>query len=652
MSGSVRFYAAVVLAVGLATAGARALAAEPGETAPPFELSLLSGAGSVRSSELVSQHREVFLVFWHTGCPRCVEALLGCERFYRTYGGEDIAVLGINADEGDLLAAQGVIELNGITFPQTRDAGGAVSASYRIPRETLAIFLVDGGRNGRIRAVRFDPPGDVGAAMEEMLSSPKPAPAGAGGTPRDARAAETGADFSYRGLERIRLLAIDARGPAAAGIYGEPVNPGGSVRYRVEVEASKRLAAHLRAGALLRISNEGAKVLESGPEYLGSEWGSAFAEIEAARLRVRLGYYSLHMTPLTLMRWDWDDSPRIGGDTGCGCGGVAAGTLLVESLEELGPDLTVEGALVTCGGANLEARLFYAVPRRALETSYVAYRSGAADRARYSLELYGLEARWQRLDRRTGLFWRAGLHAVGSFENRRSVDFAALGYAASSPWLETWTASVTSEIPLVQYARLRGELIAWNRTDERGVVTTDGTVDLSSTGGGGFGGIAIERSQRLGLMIDYVRLAPDFFTPFSALSYESNTEGLRVSARAPLLRDIAALSLFYKRLRDAELVAPGAERKQMSLAGASLDVDMGGAFGAGLGWLEEKSLRDGIVSPLDTHRRAVVASLHYNLGTAGVIRLQYERIRSEDAASDPATDSGADMYSLYSSIYF
>ena len=652
MSGSVRLYAGFALALWLAISGARVLAAGSGETAPPFELSRLDGAGNVRSSELLSKHREVFLVFWHTGCPRCVEVLLGCERFYRTYGGEDIAVLGINADEGDLLAAQGVIESNGITFAQARDAGGAVSASYRVARETLAIFLVDGGGDGRIRAARFDPAGDAGAAMEEMLSVPSAAPAGAGGTSGDARAAEAGADFSYRGLERIRLLAIDTRGADAAGIYGEPVSAGSSVRYRVEVEASKRLAAHLRAGALLRISNEGANVLESGPEYLGSEWGSAFVEVEAARLRVRLGYYSLHMTPLTLMRWDWDDSPRIGGDTGCGCGGVAAGTLLVESLEELGPDLTVEGALVTYGGPNLEARLFYAMPRRALETSYVAYRSGAADRASYSLELYGFEARWQRLDRRTGLFWKAGLHAVGSFENRRSVDFAALGYAAASPWLETWTASVTSEIPLVRYARLRGELIAWNKTDERGVVTEDGTVDLSATGGGGFGGIAIEKSQRLGLMIDYVRLAPDFFTPFSALSYESNTEGLRVSARAPVVRDFASLSLFYKRLRDAEVVAPGAERKQISLAGASLDLNIVGAFGAGLGWLDEKSSRDGIVSPLDTHRRAAVASLHYNLGAAGVIRLQYERIRSEDATSDPAADSGADMYSLYSSVYF
>jgi peroxiredoxin len=636
----------------MAIPGPRALAAQPGEKAPAFELTLLDGGGSVSSSELLSKHREVFLVFWHTGCPRCVEALLGCERFYRTYGGEDIAVLGINADEGDPLAAQGVIESNGITFPQTRDAGAAVSASYRVPRETIAIFLLDGDGDGRIRAARFDPPGDVGAVMEGMLSSPMAAPAGAGGTTRDARAAESGADVSYRGLQRIRLLAIDARGPNAAGIYGEPVNPGSSVRYRVEVEASKRLAAHLRAGALVRISNEGDKVLESGPEYLGSEWGSAFVGVEAARLRVRLGYYSLHMTPLTLMRWDWDDSPRIGGDTGCGCGGVAAGTLLVESLEELGPDLTVEGALVTWGGPNLDARLFYAMPRRALETSYVAYRSGAADRARYSLELYGLEARWQRLDRRTGLFWKAGLHAVGSFENRRSVDFAALGYPASTPWLETWTASVTSEIPLVRYASLRGELIAWNRVDERGVVTTDGMVDLSSTGGGGVGGIVIERSERLGLMIDYVHLAPDFFTPFSALSYESNTEGLRVSARAPLVRDVAALSLFYKRLRDVEVVATGAERKQISLAGASLDVDVGGAFGAGIGWLEEKSWRDGFVSPLDAHRGAAAANLHYNLGTAGVIRFQYERIRSEDAASGPGADSGADMYSLYSSVNF
>ena len=649
MNGMVRLGALIAFA-GCLSPGSRALAIDAGEAAPPFELRLMDGAGSVRSDEFFPAHDYTFIVFWRSSCPHCVEALLACERFYREYGGEDIAVLGINADEHSLLAAQGVIQSNGITFPQAEDAGGAVSGSYGVPYETFTVCLVGG--DGTVIDVRYDPQGDLRAAMEEMLSSPARSSVRGGSAARETNAPGEGPGISYRGLQRIRYLSIDSRGSGAAGLYGEPVSSGGGVQYRLEVEAAKRLTGNLRAGALLRITNEGRNVLDSGPEYLGSEWGSAFTEIDAGRFRFRFGYFDLSMTPLTLMRWDWDDNPRVGGDTGCGCGGAAAGALLVESLEELGPDLVFEGALATYVGANLEARLFYAIPRRAVETSSTAYRYGGMERARYSQEIAGLEGRWQRLDERTGSFWKAGVHAITSFENKRSVDFPGLGYLSVDPWVSTWTVSVTGEAPLVRYAILRGELIGWNRTDERGVLTEDGPLDVSREGGGGIGGIAIEKSQRLGLLFDYVRLDSDFYAPFAALSYESNAEGMRASGRAPLLDDRVSVSLFYKRLREADLPGGGFERKQSWLAGASLDLDLMGNFGAGLGWLEEKSWRDGSVSPFDARRGAIVVNIRRDFGKAGVIRIQYERITGTSSAPDAETESRTDMYSLYSSLYF
>jgi peroxiredoxin len=662
MNIRIRLGVAVALAANV-FGGLSALAVQPGRIAPPFVLPHMDGAGIVRSDELFSGHEYTFLVFWRSSCPRCVESLLGCERFYGIYGGEDIAVLGINADDRDRLAARGVIESNGITFPQTRDAGGTVSAGYGIPFETFTLCLI--GKGGAVLAVRFDPEGDAGAAMEEMLrqgESPAaagqeapgaPGESGAPDAPGSSGSPEEGGAFSCHGFQRIRLLAVDTGANAeAAGLYGEPVRAGRSVRYRLEVEASKRLTRHLRAGGLLRISNEGPKVLQSGPEYFGSEWGSAFAEIEAARFRLRVGYYSIAMTPLTFMRWDWDDNPRVGGDAGCGCGGPAAGALLVEGLEELGPDLTVEGALASYVFSGVEALAFYAIPRRALETSYSAFRYAGADRARYSREIAAFETRWQRFDRRTGLFWKAGLHAIMSCEDKRSVDFLGLDYLSADTWMDTWTVSATAEAPLIRHARLRGEIVALNRTYTRGILTAEGPATALHRGGGGLGGIAIEKSPRLGLAIDYVRLAPDFYAPYAALSYESNAEGVRASGRAPLFRDRASLSLFYKRLREADLPEGGPERKQSRLAGASLDLDLGGGFGAGFGWLEKKSWRDGSVSPLDALRRGIVASFRRDFGRAGVLRLQYERMRNEETAGDIATESGADLYSLYSSIEF
>ncbi|MCX5753205.1 MAG: redoxin domain-containing protein, partial [Candidatus Krumholzibacteria bacterium] len=545
---NVRLHLGAAIAA-ITLAASSALAIDPGRTAPPFELPLMDGAGSATSGELFSKHEYTFIVFWRSGCPHCAEALRGCERFYRTYGGEDVAVLGINADDRDRLAARGVIESNGVTFPQAYDTGGMVTGSYGIPFETFTLYLV--GKGGAVLAVRFDPEGDCGAAMEEMLrrgESPvaagetapgaidAPGAPGSFGAPDVPEAPgsfgspmETGA-FSYRGIQRIRILGIDTGArDDARGLYGETVRAARGVQYRLEVEASRRLTRHLRAGGLLRISNEGTKVLESGPEYFGSEWGSAFAEVEAARFRLRVGYYSFSMTPLTFMRWDWDDNPRVGGDAGCGCGGPAAGALLVESLEELGPDIIVEGALAAYDLAGVEALAFYAIPRRALETSYTAFVFGGAERAHYSQEIAGFETRWQRLDNRTGLFWKAGLHAIVSFENKRSVDFPTLGYLSPPTWTDTRTVSATAEAPLIHYARLRGEIVAFNRTIEHGILSDKGTRDVSREGGGGLGGIVIERSPRLGLAVEYVRLVHDFYAPFSALSYESNAKGVRAS---------------------------------------------------------------------------------------------------------------------------
>lgn len=649
MNAIARLGAVIVIAACLLS-GSRAQAIDPGQPAPSFELPLMDGSGSVRSDELFPAHDYTFIVFWWSSCPHCVEALLACERFHRQYGGEDVAILGINADESSLLSAQGVIEANGIAFPQAHDEGGMVSAAYGVSEETFTVYLVSG--DGALLDAQIDPQGDVGTAMEEMLSAP--AGSYARGEPEtsnpDAEPAIHG--ISFRGLQRIRYLYIDSRGSGAAGLYGEPVSPGGSLQYRIQVEASKRLTERLRAGGLLRISNEGRAVLESGPEYLGSEWGSAFAEIDAGGFHARLGYFCLFMTPLTLMRWDWDDNPRVGGDTGCGCGAAAAGVLNVESLEELGPDLMFEGALVTYGRADFEARLFYAIPRRAVETSYTAYRYGGAERARYSQEIAGFEGTWQHLDRRTGSFWKAGAHAITTFENKRSVDFAGLGYLSTDPWIGTWTVSVTGEAPLIKYVRLRGELIAWNRTDERGILTEDRFVNASREGGGGIGGVAIEKSQRLGLLLDYLRLASDFYAPFAALSYEPNAEGFRASARTPLYRDLASLSLFHKRLREIDVPEAGMERKEISLSGASLDVDFGGSLGVGLGWLGKKSQRNGTISPSDERRTGLTASIRREFGSSGVIRLQYERVSSESVGSGIATDSESDMYSLYSSLRF
>ena len=143
MNATVRLGAVIALA-GCLFAGQPALAVDPGDSAPPFDLRLMDGSGRVRSDDLFAAHTYTFLVFWRSSCSHCVEALLACERFYGHYGGEDVTAVGINADEGSLLPARGVIESSGITFPQAHDDGGAVSASYGVVGEIFTVFLVGG----------------------------------------------------------------------------------------------------------------------------------------------------------------------------------------------------------------------------------------------------------------------------------------------------------------------------------------------------------------------------------------------------------------------------------------------------------------------------------------------------------------------------
>lgn len=614
-------------------------AVEPGDSAPRFELPRFGG-GYTASAELFERNELTFLVFWESACSHCVESLEQCEAFYREFGGTDIAVVGVNTDTGDLLRVRRVLETGSITFPQLHDRGAVVAGLYGVPLETFAICLVDG--RGVVVGENIDPPGEMRAIMEAMLRTPVAAPASV--------SVEGSPDLTFRGDERIRFLGIDTKGDAPVGPYGEEVRTGNHVQYRFMLEVSRRLNRRMTVGTLLRISNEGTDVLAAGPDYFGSEWGSAFALLSSEKVSLRVGYYTMHMTPLTLMRWDWDDNPRIGGDTGCGCV-PASGVLLVESLERLGPDLTFEGAQAAFGAGNLEMRVFYAMSRRASETSYSEYRV-SGEMADYSLELFGAEANLQRRDRRTGRFWKAGFHFVESWENSRSVDFEELGYGIPQPWQGSSTLSLSWEIPVLALAALRGEWLLLNRIDYHMYGIDGERDDLRSDGGGGIAGIVIERERSFRLLCDYVRTEPAFYSPFAALSYEANREGIRTSLTAYLAGEAAALSVFYRRAREIKPPDGGMEREQVSLLGASFDLDLQSGIGGSIGYLDRGSRRTGEIEDFDASRRAAVATLRYLFVRQASIELRYERIETKSDVTGNTLESEANLYSLSVSAQF
>lgn len=622
-------------------------AAEVDRTAPAFDLPLVSGTGFVRSEEVFPAHAYTVLVFWDSDCPHCVQSIRQCQEFYSAQAGNDIELVGIHVDVGEPIDAMRVIDDQGITFPQLWDVGGETRHQYGLTGATFALVLVD--REGFSRDTRPDPEGDAQVVLANMLSLAQSAaaeetPSGTGDTPPLPREEGLGG-LAFSGDERLRFLGIDSQGPAS-GLYGEPVQPGNDVLFRLELEMSKRLSHRVRVGGLLRISNEGEEVLESGPEYFALEWGSVFAELAVSRLRLRLGYYDIAMTPLTLMRWDWNDNPRIGGSAGCGCG-ATAGTLLAKSLEELGPDLIFEGASGSYTRGEFDVRLFYAIPRRARETTYREYRATGEDRAQFSLEISGLQAAWRRSDARTGSFWKGGLRMVAAWENRRSVDFASLGYPATDPRYTSAIATVDWSLPVVRSVDVVGEWIVWNEARQYGLGALGVGEPFITHGGGGIAGVVTEPLKGWELRCDYVRLDGEFFSPFAALSYQPDREGVRASTTWRLRGDALAASLFYKRAREIDAPEPNVEREKDSVFGASIDIDSPRGWGGTIGWLDSGTWRSGREQGFGEVRRALVAGLHWRPHRTSLLEAQYQRIDEESDHGFGEEQAATNLYSVY-----
>lgn len=647
----------IVLVCG--SAGIAGAPLSPGDPAPFFDLEIVNGGGYLSANDLLSSCRYTYLLFWDSSCPHCVEVLQGCEEFYKRHFGGDITVAGIHGDTSDLLHVRTLLDANEITFFQLLDAGGGVMQAYGVSPATPAIFLLS--NDGVVIDSSIDPAGDIAAIMESMKPAegggPIPEPAGSEVPVLDTPGrAVTGWVFS--GRQRIRFLGIDSRGIDAAGPYGEEVEPGNNMHYRFEFEISRAINRHLRAGGLLRIGNEGEAVLDAGPQYLGSEWGSAFAELATGGARLRLGYYPVSMTPLTLMRWDWDDNPRIGGTAGCGCG-ATAGMLLVESLEELDPELVFEGALATYERSHLRTRLFYAIPRRAKEVTFVSGPQGEIDRAKYSLELYGFESVYRRFDKRTGSFWTAGVHLTGTWENRRSVDFLALKYPVPDPWRASHIATASLRIPVIPHVDATGEWVLWNHTgiDSLNKIYHDiysyewRASRASFDGEGGIAGLEFEYSPDLYAKCHYMRLDGGWYSPFAALSYVADREGVRFSGSAPVPETPAVISLFYKRLRALKTVS-GLEREQESFLGVSVDAELPSNIGGGIGWLDQGKWRDGGPFGYDDSRTALVLTGRYRIEKNTVLQAQYQRVESEHSIAGFESESLANLYSLYLSSRF
>ncbi len=356
--------------------------------------------------------------------------------------------------------------------------------------------------------------------------------------------AEIGDRIKISGDVRTRWLQVDVDGPAISGLYGESLEPQTSLFHRLFLEVEGEVTKSITAGGLLRVSNEPESVLRLGPDYFSRPEGSAFVALRWRWLRARGGYYSAHLTPLTLMRWDLDDI-ALGGSAraGCACGGALAATI-VESFEEPAPDLRFEGMRADGAvGESVDWSLLYARPREpVLEWELVTPPLFEPTTFQYHQDLYAGRVVLSRFHEPTMTFWRVGatvIHVRDDPGNRNPGCPAAEDFPLCFA-MENTAFGLDAHLPighLSLFDRLILDRIIfegeWLRNAHREDRRSPGTESLWANGVRATLGFEL-LSRKLSVESAYLRLEDGFISPYSAVTYGGNRAGHRHRVRAEL----------------------------------------------------------------------------------------------------------------------
>ena len=129
----------ILIIAWLATFSASVLAAEIGETAPPFSLKSISGSGWVN---LDSQSDKILYIdFWASWCGPCKLSFPSMIKLKKLFKDEPFEIIAISVDT-DLRAANKFLDFYEINFQVARDPDGAVAEKYALPGMPSS-FLLD-----------------------------------------------------------------------------------------------------------------------------------------------------------------------------------------------------------------------------------------------------------------------------------------------------------------------------------------------------------------------------------------------------------------------------------------------------------------------------------------------------------------------------
>jgi hypothetical protein len=332
------------------------------------------------------------------------------------------------------------------------------------------------------------------------------------------------------GEERSRFMNIDTEGKHPTGVYGEALKQETTFKHYLRLNVTALISDRLTAGGRVRISNVSRKALDSGPEYLSQEWGSAFLKYSTKNTNTTVGCYDIHLTPLTLMRWDLEDNPEGGGIAGGGClpCGEVAGAIPSESLEELSPTLSFEGARFNVMiGDHVDGLAFYA---RLREEEWTRYRR----------HIVGFRTKLIPYQPLSPTPPHLGVALLRTGDEARSVEFPPL-----NPPLASNVLNADAHFPITRSFVLRGE---WAHAQ----VVEDSLVGGKHTyeGSAFLVGFKTNYPSYFKLRCSYLLLNRSFDSFYRALSYSANRRGFRASSTLEIPGWKSSVSTFIKILKE------------------------------------------------------------------------------------------------------
>lgn len=441
------------------------------------------------------------------------------------------------------------------------------------------------------------------------------------------------------GESKMRLRNVASKQTTPMGSYGETLNRGFTLKYRLILNIEAKINDLLSVGGKLRLSNEGKEVFVTGPEHFSNELGSAFVKYNTERIRATFGCYDIHFTPLTLMRWDLEDNPEGGGMGGCAVCPGAGGAITSESLEELGPELIFEGAkLNTMVGEHMDLVALFARPHTAEEDpfnpQYNAYRQ----------YIYGVRTRALFYYRPSTSFRTFEITYISNEDDKSSIISPRnVSYFPK----KNRVLSLGFDFPVKKAIAVKGEY-AFTETDKDLLSQDDSIV----AGYAMLGGIEIKYPTRMKTKIAYLKMSPKYKSLYNALSYVSNRKGFRIASNYEVYKSKLSVWIFYKRLREIE---SSIKIKQSNSLGTFSMLSIGMLFFP----MKDVLIRSSYIynrnrSPteeIDNNTKVITAELAYDITRKNSLTLRYRRIVYRDEFQKPL-NSSANVISTYFSTQF